>query len=439
MASITTVVKVSITRGSQQVPQEAFNVPTVFGPSNRFSGTLIKYYSDVLDMVADGFMLSDPEYISVAAIFEQTNPPPQVGVSKYTPAVAQVDTIAVGTLVATGHAYSFLMGSTQITYTSNSDTQQSILTALLAAINTAFPTNPPVTGVVSGSGSGALLTLTATVLGVGVSYSNFDTDLTHVTLTANHSIVNDIQATQAQDDSWYGLLCTSQADADILQIAEYVETQQKIYVTTSGEAGILTSSTSDIASQLKVKNLTRTSMLYSATPATQPDAAWMGRCLPVLPGAGNWKFRNLAGITADNLSTTQINNATGKRCNVYTEIGGVDVTTPGICFSGDYNDVIIFIDYLVSTMEVNVYQVLVSSEKVPFTNAGITAIENPVRQTLQTAEAQGGLAPGWTVTVPDISTISGADKASRTLNGITFNATLAGAIDIVNIQGFVGV
>ena len=92
-----------------------------------------------------------------------------------------------------------------------------------------------------------------------------------------------------------------------------------------------------------------------------------------------------------------------------------------------------------STMEVNVYQILASAEKVPFTNAGITMIEAAVRQTLQVAENGGGLAPGWTVTVPDISAISPTDKGTRTLNGITFNATLAGAINIVNIVGYVGV
>lgn len=438
MASIKTIVNVQIEEGAQQVPQQAFNVPIVIGPSNRFTG-LIQYYSNVAAMLSDGFLISDPEYIHVAAIFGQPNPPTTVGVGKYTNSGEQVDTFAVNTLIATGHTYSFNMGSTIISYVSASDTQQSILTGLLDAINTAFPLNNPVTGVVSGTGSSALLTLTATDPGVGVTYGVTDPSLTYANTTPNHSISQDIAAIQAVDNTWYGVICTSKTTSDILEIAQYIQTQQKVYFTSSSDPTILTNSTTGIGSQLKALNLTRTALLYSANPNAGPEAAWVGAMLPYLPGSDYWKFAVLEGIIADNLNDTQIANALAKNVNIYTQFGGIDITNPGVVSSGAFIDNTIFIDWLMSTMQVNVYQTLVNVPKVPYTNKGIAVIENQMRMTLQIGEQQGGLAPGWTVSAPDISKVSQADKASRTLNGLTFNATLAGAIGEVNIIGYVSV
>lgn len=441
MADIKTIVNVSITRGSKQVPQEAFNVPCIFGPSNRFTNSdLIRYYEDINDMVSDGFLTSDPEYIHAAAIFSQQNPPDQVGVAKYTQATEQVDSFTVGTLVATGHAYTITINGTAVTYTSNGDSQPGILTGLLAAITTDFPTNAPVTGVVSGSGSSATLTLTAVDAGTGVSYTAVDSNLTHASTTTNHSIVNDIQAVQAVDDTWYACLVTSKNPNDILEVATYIETQQKIFITASNDGGMLSgSSTTDIASQLKARSFTRTAILYHADPTTAPDAAWVGVMIATTPGTGNWKFKTLAGQVADSLSSTQTNSVTAKSGNVYVTIGGLDITSQGVAASGDYIDVIIFIDWLMSTMEVNVYQVLVDNNKVPFTDAGIAQIESPVRATLQLGQRNQGLAPGWTVTVPAIVDVLPADKASRTLRNVSFQATLAGAINEVIINGNVSV
>lgn len=438
MASIANIVKVQIIRGSSQVPQEAFNIPCVFGPSDRFE-EVIRYYESASDMLSDGFETSDPEYIHVQAIYSQPNPPDRVGVSKYTPPVAQVDTLSVSTL-SSSHNYSFLMGVNEVTYTSGaSDTQQAILSGLLDAIEALSPTNAPVSGIVSGSGSSAVLTLTATDPGTGISYSSVDPLLSHTNTTPNHSIVDSIKQTQAVDDSWYCVLVCSKSSSDILDVAAYVQTQQKIYITASQDPGILTSSTTDIASQLKERSYSRTAVIYSSDASTAPDAAWVGQMLPVTPGTGNWKFKTLVGMLADKLNATQLNNATNKNCNVFTEFGGLNITSPGISASGDFIDVVIFIDWLMSTMEVNVYQLLVNAQKIPFTDAGIATVELAVRQTLQEGEGQQGLAPGWSVRVPQVADISQADKMSRTLKGVSFNATLAGAINTVQIVGYVGV
>ncbi|SRR5579875_414423 len=443
MESPTLIVNVTITKSTRTVSGLAFNVPVILGPSNRFSDAYRSYVSPQ-DMISDGFELSDPEYIEALALMSQAGPkPPRFLVSKFSAAVAQVDTFQVGTLT-TGHQYKFTMDSVVISYTSSGgDTQQSVLAALLAAIGTAFPSNPPVTGAVTGSGAGATLTLTSSVAGQGVSYTAIDSDLTKVNVTPNHSIVNDIQILQdavAPADQFYGVLVTSHVATDILQVATYIESQLLVYVTATADAGCLTSGNTDIMSQLKALSLDRTMILYSAQANTNgPDGAWMGYMLPTTPGVGNWAMKTLAGVDADNLTASQIANVVSKNGNVYVIVGGNGTTLYGISTGGEYFDVAIFLDWLASTSQTNLIAVETDplNLKVPYTNRGIAMLANALRATLQQGQDNQGLAAGWSVFAPNVNDVPQADKLSRTLNNFGFNATLAGAINKINIQGYV--
>lgn len=445
MASQNLIVKVTITKSTRTVSQQSFGLAAILGPSNRF-GDLFRFYDDPSAMLTDGFMTSDPEYIHAVALDSQAIKPSQWLVGKFTTPVAQVSTIAVNTLTVS-HLYSFTLGGIPINYTSagSGDTQQSILAALLTAIGVAYPSNPPVTGVVAGSGSGALLTLTSTVAGQGFAITAVGSQLTLAAVTANHSIVDDIvilQAALLPEQQFYGLLVTSKVAADILQVATYVETQLAVYLSATLDADTLTSVTTDIMSVLKGLAFDRTMLLYSAQANTKaPDAAWMGYMLPTTPGVGNWAEKTLKGVTADNLSPTQISNVLGKNGNVYVPMGGAGITLFGTCASGEFFDVTIFLDWLASTMQSNVFRVQTDPNnlKIPYTNGGIAMIENPMRQTMQQGQDNQGLVPGWTVFGPDVTAVSPADKTSRTLNGLGFDGELAGAINKVNIQGSVSV
>lgn len=444
MAAATLIVTVTILKSTRVVSLASFSTPAVFGPSNRF-GDPYRIYNSASAMLIDGFLSSDPEYIEVNAMFSQPIKPVQVVVSKFSAAVAQVDTFQVGVL-ATGHLYQFTLNSVIISYTSSGgDTQQSILASLLTAIGVAFPSSPPVSGSVVGTGAGATLTLTSTVAGLGVSYSAVDADLTHVNTIVSHSIAQDIATAQVAvlpSQMFYGVIVTSHAAADILQVALYVESQLMVYVTATLDAGCLTNSSTDIMSSLKSKSLNRTMILYSAECNTAgPDGAWMGYMLPTQPGIGNWAMKTLVGVDADNLNPTQVANVLGKSGNVYVIIGGNGTTLYGTTPSGEYFDVTIFLDWLASTIQAGIITVVTDplNLKVPYSNAGIGMIENPIHEALQTGQDNLGLLPGWTVFAPNATSVPKADRAGRVLNKIGFNGQLAGAINKVNVQGFVTV
>lgn len=444
MASASLIVNVTILKSTRVVSQQAFNVACIFGPSNRVM--VPTAYTDAADMLTVNggpFMTSDPEYIQAVALMSQPIKAPQFLVAPNTASVAQVDTFAVSSVV-TSHAYKFTMDGIVISYTSvGGDTQQSILAALLTAIGVAFPTNPPVTGAVTGSAGTALLTLTSTVAGLGVSYTSIDSDLTHAVLTANHTIATDIATAQnavSSADQFYGVIVCSHVASDILQVATYIETQLLIYVTATLDSGVLTNAPGNIMATLMGLAFDRTLIMYSAQANTNgPDGAWMGYMLPTTPGSSNWADKMLVGVTPDNLNPTQIANILSNRGNIYVTEGGNGCTLYGITPGGDFIDTTIFLDWLASTIKTGMIEVITDplNLKIPYTNQGITQIETPIRTALQQGQDNGGLVPGWVVFAPNANDVPAADRANRVLNGVGFTAQLAGAINTVNITGYV--
>ena len=82
---------------------------------------------------------------------------------------------------------------------------------------------------------------------------------------------------------------------------------------------------------------------------------------------------------------------------------------------------------------------MANSDKIPFTQSGITALENEVRAQLEEAVANSVITTGYTVTPPAVDDVSATDKANRILGDLDFSATLAGAIHTVIINGSVSV
>ena len=81
-----------------------------------------------------------------------------------------------------------------------------------------------------------------------------------------------------------------------------------------------------------------------------------------------------------------------------------------------------------------------NNPKVPYTDAGITAIQAQIERALDQGVNQNFIAPNsYTVIVPKAANVSAIDKTNRVLNGVSFQATLAGAVQAVNITGTLSV
>lgn len=267
------------------------------------------------------------------------------------------------------------------------------------------------------------------------------------------SLTASLNAIQAEQPDWYGLIIASRVLADQEEAADWAETQTKIAGFASADSDIIDvvegSDTSSIAYYLKANSLARSFAVYSAVAATKyADAALLGKILPFDPGSYTAKFKTLAGITVDVLTPTQSGNATDKNCNVYEEIGGVNIFREGIVGEGEFIDTIVFIDWLKARIQESVYSSFTRALKVPFTTAGIGTMGQALDSPLKVGQNRGGISPkefdsdgnqigGYSISLPALADAPAVDKAARFLDNVRFTAWLAGAIHATKINGVV--
>lgn len=265
-------------------------------------------------------------------------------------------------------------------------------------------------------------------------------------LVASGSVTADLDAIQAVDDNWYALACVERTVATVKAIAAWTEARIKLFGTASDDPNTINqpvgTDTTSIAAFFNNLGYVRTFVLYHQdADSDYPECAWFGNCLPFTPGSETWAFKTLNSIAYSDLSVTQSNNVQNKKANTYEYVGGVGITQRGTVSQGEYIDIVRGVDWLVSTIQTYVYGVLVNSPKVPYTDAGITSIEAQIRRALGQGINNNFISadPEPIVTVPKAANVSSADKAARILRNVTFQATLAGAIQAIRIQGTVTV
>lgn len=262
------------------------------------------------------------------------------------------------------------------------------------------------------------------------------------------ALADALAAIRAEDDDFYGIALADRTADNVLALAAWTETHTKLFCTASNDTNAKDASLStDIGSQLQAKSYYRTAIWYHSLAADEyPEVATMARCFAIDPGGETWALKKLAGVTADNLSETEYNALTKKGYNTFEKFRNVSITQNGKVSAGEWIDVIRFRDWLQEEIRTNVFQLLINSDKVPYTDEGIATIEAVVKKALEDGQDKGGIAPteytadgeknlGYTVSVPLSSDITANTKASRILSDVKFTARLAGAIHVVKING----
>lgn len=434
MATLDEIVNVSISLATTSVQRAEFGVQLIAAPHASFS-ELTRTYTDFDATNADNLPAS--VQTALQAAFSQTPHPTRVKVGRLS--VDKV-TIAPADAVA-GATYSLKINGTVVSVVAAaSPTLATISTQLATAINTAAlgVTATAVTGTVELVFTGAVKAITAFVKIVWVSQ----------TPSSTVTMAQDLAAISAVDNAWYVLHLTERTKQRQLDAAAYIETQEKLFITASDEAGILVqATTTDLASMLKAANYLRTMLAYDANAATEyMDVAWASRVLPLQPGSETWALKQLSGVTSDNISATERASVLSKNANTFERYSeSISVTNPGKVSFGEWADVVRFRDWLKDTIQGDMVQTLVSRSKVPYSDQGLQLLGNRLRATLREGQRVGGIAPdevdannvgvpGFNVTIPRSADVSPATKATR-IASFGFNARLAGAIHVVNISG----
>lgn len=251
--------------------------------------------------------------------------------------------------------------------------------------------------------------------------------------------------------TFYAVCTSNDVHADIMPLASAIEASK-----TTGQSHILSlleedpaiDADSDMKKTFDAK-LDRTNVWFSNRPnPTPPDttisylqAAILGRMLPTDPGSANWAGKSVKGIAADTATNGGLTNAIIAKIesvngNFYGLVGNNPTTFNGKMASGEYIDIIYGIDWLENTMQQDVADVYRTTDKVPYTSAGIALVETAMMKSLELAKSRGVIL-SYKIITPDISTIPFNDKATRQLKNMKFEAVLVGAINQVFINGYV--
>lgn len=178
--------------------------------------------------------------------------------------------------------------------------------------------------------------------------------------------------------------------------------------------------------------------LFTRAPRTSaPEAAWVGRMLPLDPGSATWALKPLSGIGADTYNATERGQIETAGANHYTETAAVGTTWPGKMFGGEWIDVVIGLAWLEARLQEGLFAALAGADKIPYTDAGLSVLVGVVAGVLQTAQDRGVIDSGWAVTITDVESQETADRAARIVRGLEWSARLAGAVHSANVTGTV--
>lgn len=424
------IVDVQITREDTPISRVGFGTPLVMGLHKVFNER-IRTYFDLDSIINDGFIDTDPEYLAAEKFFSQTPRVEQVDIGRRSidSAIAQV---VHGSL---GYDYWTKINDTIFTFNSGVMNDPILLAGVMVGLINAGA--EPVSAV---DNLDATYTITADVSGVAFHLS-VDPQQVIQSYVPSDTIINDVTAIRAENDDWYLVTETRHDVTEVVELAGYIETLEKLFFTTSDNIDIIDKTditdTTSLAALIKAANYDRTIVCYHEKP-TEFEAAFAGVGLPKDPGSITWAFKTLIGITASDLNENQIRNALSKNCNIYVEVAGVDITRNGTVGSGEYIDIMRGIDWLTQRIRENVFSAFINADKISYTNGGIRIIDSHLRATLSLGVTENFLID-YITNVPKLADVDPNDKALRILKNVTFKATPADAIHKVEIRGEVSI
>lgn len=255
--------------------------------------------------------------------------------------------------------------------------------------------------------------------------------------------VAEITKLQAANSNWFFLIADAIDDVDKLAIAEYIETQEAVYVLSDNKpATLLAETTTDIFTQIAAKSLVHSfGMVTKDVGVVAPEAGWVGRFASAIIGSNTWIHKSIATLTAESFSRTEMSVLKSKNAHFYTSVGQ-DPSIEGNANSigGEKIHVILGAIWLKVRLAERVWNVLYTKGRLNYTNLSIEVFKAEIVSVLNEAVNYNILTndEGFSIQVPDANKLTSQERASGYLSKITFRARLAGAILFVDaIEGTV--
>lgn len=237
---------------------------------------------------------------------------------------------------------------------------------------------------------------------------------------------------EVANKDWFWLVTTENTPETIKAIAAKVETLDKMYLVTVNSPGVVGEDgtiTSFITEDMEFE---KTAVGYHQTAD-----AYMAEALPVElsynPGGTTGKFRTIAGVTASDTLSTDIDKMHKAGMFTYIEQKGILMTSEGISTNGKYIDETVGNLWIKARIEERLLQLAIDSDKILYTNKGIGSMVGVVVGVLTEAVERNiiGEEDGvgmYRVTYKPRQDVPNTDVAKRDYSYIEIEYTLAGAI-----------
>jgi Protein of unknown function (DUF3383) len=443
--SLNTLVNVQIAVAATAPSAANFGVPAIFAYHTHYAD-LIRYYDDLAGLESDGFLETEAAVSAASEILDQVPNVTQFAVARRaSPPIQILHLLCSSTSAADDYEFTIVgddgvshdisVPSTGVAAT-DAGSIATALTAVGASIGTAAHTGP----TVSITQAGGNLNDLQGWAGIGAGGAPI---LALTDSTTDPGIAADLTAVYGIDQGWYGLTLDSNSAAEIAAAATWTEANgDHVFCTNNSDAADQTTGSS-IFKTLKTAGWTRTLCQFNGSKLLCfAGAALLGDILPRTPGSYTAAYKDLVGVPPDPpsiLTANTVNNLNTNNGNYYTSFKNTPVLIPGITPSGEFLDTTIFIDWLKDAIQTAVFTLLVNNPKIAYTDLGVATVVNVIKGVLKQGVLNGGLAasPAPTVTAPLVADVDSSDVARRNLPNVVFTATLAGAIQGLQITGSV--
>jgi hypothetical protein len=436
MTTLDQIIDLQITISDKAPSVPNFGMPMLAGYHTAWP-ELVKEYVDAGDMLLDGFVATDVLYKMAVALKAQTPCPSTFKVGRLATPFTQTVTLEMLTAVQ-GAKITGESNGVAISYTIPGSAS---LTSVATAVELLVEAVPGV----SSTSSVAVITATAAPGALNSYY--FDRNVKIKDTTADPGITADLAAINSIDSAWYGLAIDCNSEAIVTAAAVWAEANKKLFVAQTSDWDVVDAAvTTDLASDLKALTLTRTLGLYHRGIARQVDlvaAAMLAVGLSADPGSITWSFKPLAAVSVsggvDKLLAGETSALNAKNFSSYETEAGLNVTLRTRTPSGRYTDTTHFADWLYSTIQIDAFVLIANAPKVPYTEAGLSAVKGSVEGSLAKGKKNPnpGLDPVFAsiVTIPGVAQQSTTDRANRIVRGIDFEDRLSGALEGLIIRG----
>ena len=222
----------------------------------------------------------------------------------------------------------------------------------------------------------------------------------------SETAVEALAAIEEINDSWYWIMVeAAEADDTIIDISRWAAGNRKMFSAGNSQESALTKTGDDpvtmdssFAARAATLQHARAPISWSRTADYLPVsmAARMSSVRFEQPNSLiTAKFKRMPGIVPSDLTSAERDELVRKRVNHYTTYGSTPIYAEGVTPApGMWIDIQYFLDWLVNAIETDLWNLLVSTPKIPQTDPGMAIIQNTLEIPFEQAVANGGLAPG---------------------------------------------